>query len=72
MRIKLTRTPQAGSRAAASVTAAMFLKHFVAGIEGKNGDEPTVRWAHLDIAGTMESSTGGPYQEKGMTGRPVR
>ena len=50
----------------------MFLKHFVEGVEGKDGNQPTVRWAHLDIAGTMESSTGSPYQEKGMTGRPVR
>ncbi|KZV73318.1 hypothetical protein PENSPDRAFT_603102 [Peniophora sp. CONT] len=62
----------AGSRAAGSVTAAMFLKHFVEGVEGKDDAEPSVRWAHLDIAGTMESSTGSPYQEKGMTGRPVR
>jgi hypothetical protein len=32
----------------------------VDGIEGVNGQDPTVQWAHIDIAGTMEVS-GRPY-----------
>ena len=68
----MTEPTQAGSRVAGSVTAAMFLANFVEGVEGKEDVEPAVQWAHLDIAGTMESTTGSPYQDKGMTGRPVR
>ncbi|KAJ7574565.1 leucine aminopeptidase [Mycena floridula] len=44
---------------ASSCTAALFLREFTA-------------WAHVDIAGTMEATRPSPYQEKGMTGRPVR
>ena len=33
---------------------------------------PAMKWAHLDIAGTMDATRPSPYQEKGMTGRPVR
>ena len=58
-----------GGRPAGSITAALFLKPFVNGLEG---DEPSIKWAHLDIAGSMDTSRPGPYQEKGMTGRPVR
>ncbi|KAG1838192.1 hypothetical protein DFJ58DRAFT_814543 [Suillus subalutaceus] len=43
---------------AGSCTAALFLKAFVDGIKAKDGQEP--------------SFTRPPYQEKGMTGRPVR
>lgn len=43
---------QSGGRAAGSCTAALFLKAFVEGVESAD----TVRWAHLDIAGTMEVS----------------
>jgi hypothetical protein len=32
----------------------LFLKAFVDGIEEKDGKEPSVHWAHIDIAGTME------------------
>ena len=33
----------------------MFLKSFVEGVEPADGaDEPTIRWAHIDIAGSME------------------
>ena len=46
-----------GSRAAGSITAAMFLKRFT----GKQ------RWAHLDVAGTAWKSGAA----KGATGRPV-
>ncbi|KAG6380599.1 cytosol aminopeptidase family [Boletus reticuloceps] len=62
-----------GGRSAGSCTAALFLKAFVDGIEPKEGeDQPSVQWAHLDIAGAMEYTRSLPYQEKGMTGRPVR
>jgi hypothetical protein len=64
-KIPLTFNPeQTGGRPAGSCTAALFLKAFV--------PEELVRWAHIDIAGTMEASRATPYQEKGMTGRPVR
>ncbi|KDQ09031.1 hypothetical protein BOTBODRAFT_117777 [Botryobasidium botryosum FD-172 SS1] len=61
-----------GGRPAGSCTAAIFLKEFVDGVKGENGEEPRVRWAHLDIAGTMEATRPDAYQTKGMTGRPVR
>ena len=36
-------------------TAALFLKAFVNGVEPKEGEgRPSVQWAHLDIAGSME------------------
>ena len=39
----------------ASCKAALFLKSFVDGIESGTGDEEApLRWAHIDIAGTME------------------
>ena len=48
--------------------------------EGKEGgvekeekkERRKVRWAHLDMAGSMESTRKGAYQESGMTGRPTR
>lgn len=44
-----------GGKPGGSCTAALFLKAFVDGIEAKEGEEqPTVQWAHLDIAGAME------------------
>ena len=46
-----------GARAGGSITAAMFLKRFAG----------TMRWAHLDIAGTAWVSGAA----KGATGRPV-
>ncbi|KAH9978875.1 cytosol aminopeptidase family, catalytic domain-containing protein [Lactifluus volemus] len=62
-----------GGRPAGSCTAALFLKAFVEGIEPEVGkDEPQLRWAHIDIAGTMDATRPTPYLEKGMTGRPVR
>jgi len=61
-----------GGRPAGSCTAALFLKAFVEGIEAKDGKEAPLRWAHIDIAGTMEATRPTPYMEKGMTGRPVR
>ena len=45
---------QTGGRPAGSATAALFLKPFAEGCEGKDGEEPTMKWAHIDIAGSME------------------
>jgi cytosol aminopeptidase len=51
----------------------LFLKAFVEGIEAKDGEaEPSVKWAHIDIGGSMEATRPTPYLSKGMTGRPVR
>ncbi|KAI0960807.1 hypothetical protein AcV7_000089 [Taiwanofungus camphoratus] len=62
-----------GGRPGGSCTAALFLKAFVEGIEPEQeGEVPAVRWAHLDIAGTMEATRGSAYLEKGLTGRPTR
>ncbi|KAI0665071.1 cytosol aminopeptidase family, catalytic domain-containing protein [Cubamyces menziesii] len=62
-----------GGKRAGCCTAALFLKSFVEGVEPADGaDEPSVRWAHLDIAGSMEASRSYAYQEVGMTGRPTR
>ncbi|KAJ3828003.1 leucine aminopeptidase [Lentinula raphanica] len=63
-----------GGRPGGSCTAALFLKAFAHGIEAEDGSnaETAMKWAHLDIAGTMEATRPTPYQEKGMTGRPVR
>ncbi|KAF8892853.1 cytosol aminopeptidase family, catalytic domain-containing protein [Mucidula mucida] len=57
-----------GGSPAGSATAALFLKHFVDGVDG---DAPKVKWAHIDIAGSMEVTRPTPYMEKGMSGRPV-
>lgn len=46
-----------GGRAAGSATAAIFLKQFVVGLGERGGAAPTVRYAHLDIAGSMVSFT---------------
>lgn len=62
-----------GGRPAGSCTAALFLKSFVPGVEPEgDATEAKVRWAHIDMAGTMEATRRGPYQETGMTGRPTR
>ena len=61
-----------GGKPAGACTAALFLKAFVPGVDGKEGDEPKVRWAHVDMAGTMEATRKGAYQELGMTGRGTR
>ena len=51
-----------GGRPGGSITAAAFLKEFVA----------DVPWAHLDIAGTAWGEGKLPYQRKGGTGFPTR
>lgn len=51
-----------GGRFAGATTAALFLNEFVAGIP----------WAHLDIAGTMQSETDDSWRSKGATGFGAR
>ncbi len=52
-----------GPREGGSITAAQFIKRFV---------KPGVKWAHLDIAGTVWTSKAGTLHEKGATGYGVR
>lgn len=40
--------------------------------ETKNDDASTVRYAHIDIAGVMDTQSNSGYYVKGMTGRPAR
>lgn len=42
------------------------------GLTGEESERTDIKWAHLDIAGSMEALAEGPYQLKGMTGRSVR
>jgi leucyl aminopeptidase len=51
-----------GGRAAGAISAAMFLREFIA-------DRP---WAHLDVAGTAWADDPKPWQPKGATGVTVR
>lgn len=51
-----------GGKYAGATTAALFLAEFV-------GDTP---WAHLDIAGTMQSDTDDVWRSKGATGFGTR
>ncbi|KIJ91692.1 hypothetical protein K443DRAFT_135453 [Laccaria amethystina LaAM-08-1] len=53
-------------RLAGSITAPVFLKAFAEGAEAKDSQEPAMKWAHIDTAGSMEISG------ERMTGRPVR
>ncbi|KAH7107948.1 peptidase M17, leucyl aminopeptidase [Auriculariales sp. MPI-PUGE-AT-0066] len=57
-----------GGRAGGACTAAWFLRNFVDGIDSANA----ARWAHIDIAGSMEATKDSAYQRRGMTGRPTR
>ena len=50
-----------GGRAAGSITAGLFLKHFAG----------TLPWVHLDIAGTAYAETDLVALPRGGTGRPV-
>jgi len=52
-----------GGKGAGSITAAQFLGRFI-----KDG----VKWAHLDIAGTVWAEKPGPVWDKGATGFGVR
>lgn len=51
-----------GGKHAGTITAGLFLAEFV-------GDVP---WAHLDIAGTMQSDTGDGWRPRGATGYGAR
>jgi len=53
----------AGPREAGSILAACFLERFV---------EEGVKWAHLDIAGTVWANKAGALFDKGATGYGVR
>ncbi|KAL1915305.1 uncharacterized protein VTP21DRAFT_6763 [Calcarisporiella thermophila] len=71
-------------RAGGSCTAAIFLKEFVHGLnpedegvegaveEGEVGFEDKIRYAHIDIAGVMDTTSDSGYHVKGMSGRPTR
>jgi len=61
-----------GGRAAGAATAALFLKPFVKGLATTDEGQDTIDWAHIDIAGSSDTAFAGPYQERGMTGRPTR
>ncbi|RCI01272.1 bleomycin hydrolase, partial [Rhizopus azygosporus] len=50
-------------RSGGACSAAAFLKEFVAN---------NVDWAHIDIAGVMDSQATDGYHIKGMSGRPTR
>lgn len=52
-----------GGREASCISGGMFLKQFV---------DDTVPWAHLDIAGTADTTKDSPYTPKGGTGFGVR
>jgi leucyl aminopeptidase len=52
-----------GGKGAGSITAAQFIGRFI-----KDG----VKWAHLDIAGTVWADKAGPVWDKGATGFGVR
>ncbi|CAO3645051.1 unnamed protein product [Cunninghamella echinulata] len=69
-------------RSGGACSAAAFLKEFVAGLESDHQDneqendnveeEKKVDWAHIDIAGVMDSQITRGYHIKGMSGRPTR
>jgi leucyl aminopeptidase len=58
----LNHAADKGDYSAGSVTAALYLEHFVA----------DSRWVHLDIAGTGRSETDSGENAKGGTGFGVR
>lgn len=64
-----------GGRLAGASTAAVFLKQFVVGLGERGGASPSLRYAHIDIAGSMEATktiTNDYQANGGFTGRPVR
>jgi leucyl aminopeptidase len=52
-----------GIRYGGAITAGLFLQEFV---------EPSVPWAHLDIAGPAYFESGYSYAPKGATGHGIR
>ncbi|OMJ27685.1 Cytosol aminopeptidase [Smittium culicis] len=60
-----------------SSTAAMFLSQFLGTPKNSSSDasakpDDSIKWAHMDIAGSSDTSMGSGYHFKGMTGRPTR
>jgi leucyl aminopeptidase len=62
IRSDIADVKNSGGRAAGTITAALFLQHFI-------GDYP---WAHIDIAGTAMIPKPSGYLNKGGTGAGVR
>jgi leucyl aminopeptidase len=62
LRSEIADMSNIGGRPGGAITAAAFLREFVA-------NRP---WAHLDIAGTAWAETKTPYQPKGATGVALR
>ncbi|KAI7885453.1 cytosol aminopeptidase family, catalytic domain-containing protein [Mucor mucedo] len=58
-------------RSGGACSAASFLKEFVYGLDKKEEQEK-IPWAHIDIAGVMDSQGTDGYHIKGMSGRPTR
>lgn len=58
-------------RSGGACSAAAFLKEFVAGLESDNENQQkeVVDWAHIDIAGVMDSQATQGYHIKGMSGK---
>lgn len=54
-------------RSGGACSAAAFLKEFVAGVES----EQPLAWAHIDIAGVMDSDATQGYHIKGMSGKLI-
>ena len=52
-----------GPRDGGSITAAQFIGRFI---------KPGVKWAHLDVAGTVWAAKPGAVHDKGATGYGVR
>ncbi|OLY80833.1 Cytosol aminopeptidase [Smittium mucronatum] len=63
-----------------SSTAAAFLSQFLGSNQHSSDNDvyelgqpkSGMKWAHLDIAGVMDTSSNSGYHVKGMTGRPTR
>lgn len=55
-------------RSGGACSAAAFLKEFVHGLDKEETKEP-IAWAHIDIAGVMDSQATNGYHIKGMSGR---
>lgn len=58
-------------RSGGACSAAAFLKEFVYGLDDEQVKEK-IDWAHIDIAGVMDSASTDGYHIKGMSGRPTR
>ena len=63
LKSKLADMKNTGPRPGGSITAALFLQHFV---------PKSTAWAHIDIAGTVWSDKGRDLNPAGATGFGVR